>query len=72
MAIALHPYITGVPHRIHALEAALDHIAKHDGVWWATGTEIAEAYRKAAVLGERSRRGRFGGARDHRLRRGWA
>jgi allantoinase len=46
MAIALHPYIIGVPHRIHALEAALDHIAKHDGVWWATGTEIADAYRK--------------------------
>ena len=47
MAIALHPYITGVPHRIGALERALDYISRHDGVWWATGSEIATAYRQA-------------------------
>jgi hypothetical protein len=44
MAIALHPYITGVPHRIGALDAALDYICRHPGVWRATGSEIAEHY----------------------------
>jgi peptidoglycan/xylan/chitin deacetylase (PgdA/CDA1 family) len=47
MAIALHPYIIGVPHRIGALETALEYISKHEGVWWATGSEIAAAYRRA-------------------------
>jgi peptidoglycan/xylan/chitin deacetylase (PgdA/CDA1 family) len=45
MAICLHPYITGVPHRIGALEGALDYISNHAHVWKATGAEIAEAYR---------------------------
>jgi peptidoglycan/xylan/chitin deacetylase (PgdA/CDA1 family) len=45
MAICLHPYITGVPHRIGALEGALDYISNHTGVWKATGAEIAQAYR---------------------------
>jgi allantoinase len=44
MAIALHPYITGVPHRIGALDAALDYICRHDGVWRTTGSEIARHY----------------------------
>jgi hypothetical protein len=41
MAICLHPYVTGQPHRIGSLERALDHILAHDGVWLATGEEIA-------------------------------
>ncbi len=44
MAIALHPYISGVPHRIGALDAALEYICRHDGVWRATGAEIAEHF----------------------------
>jgi len=44
MAIALHPYISGVPHRIGALDAALEYICRHAGVWRATGSEIAEHY----------------------------
>jgi allantoinase len=44
MAIALHPYLTGVPHRIGALDKALEYICKHDGVWKATGAEIARHY----------------------------
>lgn len=44
MAIALHPFVTGVPHRIPALESALDYIASHDGVWFATGGEIVDHY----------------------------
>src|SRR5260370_20120807 len=45
MAIALHPYLTGVPHRIDALDAALGYICNHARVWKATGAEIARHYR---------------------------
>lgn len=48
MAIALHPYLTGMPHRIGALDAALEHICRHDGVWRATGAEITRHYRAQA------------------------
>jgi allantoinase len=44
MAIALHPYLSGVPHRIAALDAALEYICSHEHVWRATGSEIAAAY----------------------------
>ena len=40
MAICLHPYLIGVPHRIKGLDDALSYIAAHDGVWFATGSEI--------------------------------
>ena len=46
MAIALHPYITGFPHRIGALDKALEYICRHEGVWLTTGGEIAEAGRQ--------------------------
>jgi allantoinase len=44
MAICLHPYISGQPHRVAALERALDHIIAHEGVWKATGEEIARHF----------------------------
>lgn len=44
MAIALHPYIIGVPHRIGGLEEGLRHIAGHPDVWFATGSEILEHF----------------------------
>jgi peptidoglycan/xylan/chitin deacetylase (PgdA/CDA1 family) len=44
MAIAIHPYLTGVPHRIDAFDAALAHICRHESVWKATGTEIARHF----------------------------
>ena len=44
MAIALHPYLMGVPHRIGALDAALNYICRHKDVWKATGSEIAAHY----------------------------
>jgi hypothetical protein len=40
MAICLHPYLIGVPHRIGGLDAALQYIRSHDQVWFATGEEI--------------------------------
>lgn len=45
MAISIHPYITGVPHRIDALEALLDHVGAHDGTAWMTASEIGDWYR---------------------------
>lgn len=45
MAIALHPYLTGVPHRIDAFDAALAYICRHSHVWKATGSEIARHFR---------------------------
>ncbi|MEM9642316.1 MAG: polysaccharide deacetylase family protein [Pseudomonadota bacterium] len=46
MAISVHPYITGVPHRIAALERLLDHIMATEGVVWMTATEIGDWYRQ--------------------------
>lgn len=45
MAIAVHPYISGVPHRIKYFEAVYDYIKKHKGVWMTTGEEICEWYK---------------------------
>jgi peptidoglycan/xylan/chitin deacetylase (PgdA/CDA1 family) len=44
MAICLHPYLIGVPHRIAGLDEARTYIAAHDGVWFATGEEIVRAW----------------------------
>ncbi len=44
MCIAIHPYIMGQPHRIKHLDGALAYILSHDGVWKATGEEIADWY----------------------------
>jgi allantoinase len=44
MAIAIHPYISGQPHRIKYLEAVYDHIARHAGVIHWNGREILEWY----------------------------
>lgn len=44
MAISLHPFVSGAPYRIGAVDAALDYICAHEGVWLATGEEIIRAY----------------------------
>ncbi|TAK86420.1 MAG: polysaccharide deacetylase [Betaproteobacteria bacterium] len=44
MAICLHPYVSGQPHRMPALERALDYVCGFDGVWKATGEEIARHF----------------------------
>lgn len=44
MCLPLHPFLIGQPHRIAVLEAALDYITSHDGVWVATAAEIADHY----------------------------
>ena len=45
MPISIHPYLTGVPHRIGYLEQLYDHIRGHEGVAWMTGEEILDWYR---------------------------
>lgn len=45
MAISIHPYLTGVPHRIKYLEALYDYILGHEGVVQWTGEEILDWYK---------------------------
>jgi peptidoglycan/xylan/chitin deacetylase (PgdA/CDA1 family) len=47
MALAVHPYISGVPHRIKYFEAVYDYMRKKPGVWMTTGEEIYEWYRQS-------------------------
>ena len=42
MAISIHPYLTGVPHRIKYLEALYDHILAHEEIVVWTGEEILD------------------------------
>ncbi len=44
MAISIHPYLTGVPHRIKYLEMLYDHILSHQNVVFWTGSEILDWY----------------------------
>jgi len=44
LGIALHPFLIGAAHRIKYLDEALQYIAGHDKVWFATGDEIIRAY----------------------------
>src|SRR5262249_19145600 len=45
MAISIHPYLTGVAHRIKYLEMLYDYIGGHEDVVWWTGGEILDWYR---------------------------
>jgi peptidoglycan/xylan/chitin deacetylase (PgdA/CDA1 family) len=45
MAIAVHPYVTGVPHRIKYFEAIYDYIKQKPGVVFWKGEDILEWYR---------------------------
>ena len=44
MCVPLHAYQVSHPHRLRAFEEAMDYICSHDGVWKATGREIADHY----------------------------
>lgn len=44
MAISIHPFLTGVPHRIKYLEMLYDYILGHEGVAMMTGSEILDWY----------------------------
>ena len=47
MAIAIHPYITGQPHRIKYLESVYEAISRYSGVLHWNGAEILDWYRSA-------------------------
>jgi len=44
MAISIHPYLTGVPHRIGALDALCQYITEHEDVAFYTGEQIHDWY----------------------------
>jgi allantoinase len=46
MAISLHPFLIGHPHRNKYFAQALAHIASRQEVWITTGNEIVDWYRK--------------------------
>jgi allantoinase len=48
MAISVHPYITGVPHRIAYLEKLYEYIRQRPGVRLWTGEQILDWYRALA------------------------
>lgn len=43
LCIALHPYLSGVPHRVAAVDQALGYIRQHAEVSFVTGSELSEA-----------------------------
>ena len=47
LSIGLHCRLVGRPGRALALKRALDHMARHEGVWFATRLQIAEHWAKA-------------------------
>lgn len=61
MAIAIHPYISGQPHRIRYLEEVYDYVNRHAGVLHWNGAEILEWYqsarsREGSIIHPRQRR----------------
>jgi peptidoglycan/xylan/chitin deacetylase (PgdA/CDA1 family) len=47
LGLPLHPMIIGQPLRSKYLERALAHMKQHEHVWFATGSEIVDAYQRA-------------------------
>ena len=45
LALNIHPWMLGQPHRIGKLEAALDYITSREGVWNASPTEILSCWK---------------------------
>jgi allantoinase len=48
MGVPLHPMISGQPLRIKYLQRAIAYMKEHQGVWFATGSEIIDAYQNVA------------------------
>lgn len=49
MSISIHPFLTGVPHRIKYLEQLYDYILGHEGVVPMTGAQILDWYQTQAA-----------------------
>jgi allantoinase len=50
VSLAIHPYISGQPHRIKYLEAIYDYVNKHDGVLHWNGEQILDWYKGVAKV----------------------
>lgn len=48
MAIAVHPYITGAPHRIKYFNQIFEYFKQHSGAVFMTGSEILDWYKGVA------------------------
>jgi peptidoglycan/xylan/chitin deacetylase (PgdA/CDA1 family) len=46
MGIPLHPFLAGQPWRTPYLKKAIAYFKQHERVWFATGSEIADAYQQ--------------------------
>lgn len=44
LALNIHPWLLGQPHRISRLEAVLDNVMARDGIWSASASDILEAF----------------------------
>ena len=49
ISLAIHPYLSGQPHRIKYLEAIYDYVRKFDGVLHWNGEEILDWYLKCSA-----------------------
>lgn len=47
MAIAVHPYVTGAPHRIKYFDQIFEYMKRYEGVLFMTGEEILDWYTSA-------------------------
>src|SRR3954466_14899368 len=56
MSLAIHPYISGQPHRIKYLEAIYDHVKRFDGVLHWNGAQILDWYKSAANVKFKNRK----------------
>ena len=54
MALVVHPYIMGAPHRLRYFREALEHIASRPGVVFWTGEQILDWYLAAPGPAARS------------------
>jgi allantoinase len=52
MALSLHPFVIGQPHRIDFLDQVLGHLRAHRDVWIASGGQIVEHYMETAMDGD--------------------
>jgi peptidoglycan/xylan/chitin deacetylase (PgdA/CDA1 family) len=50
MSLAIHPYISGQPHRIKYLEKFYEHVAKHTGVLHWNGEQMLDWYNAGAGI----------------------